>query len=406
MSAPHGTFASNASRQETSRRDRVAAALIANGMPVALMAAAWFAEAHWTETYYRGVGEDGPVEWATFWAFVVGMVGNVLLAARAIRGGFAATWYKAGVALLCFLVAGEEISWGQRLLGYRPPEYFLAHNVQLEANLHNLVRPVVWNFGIEAILAGFGVVLPLLLLAERPRAIAHRIAVYVPPASWAPGFAVLLAFYIVHPFRLCEEVIELGLGLGLALAALWRNGEESEATRPGNGLRRPLALLGAVALTAALGITSAFATGSEVTRDDGRVAQARAELEALRQDFLDMRRERGGRFVTQCNINARLHTIDSHLSLATLHGGEFARVAGRSSAERARYLLDPWEMPYWVSDECDSAARYILLYSFGPDRRRDSTPWATGGDDVGVYVFHLGTPRPGDWHELAFPELP
>ncbi len=383
------------------------AALLVNGVFVAMMAAGWVAEAYWPASYYRGVCEDGPVEWATFWALAIGVLVNARLALRAADGGFAAVWYKAGVALFCVLDAGEEISWGQRLLGFRPPEYFLAHNVQLESNLHNLVQPAVWNFGIEAILAGFGVVVPLLLLADQPRALARRLAVYVPPLSWAPGFAVLLLFYVVHPFRLCEELIELGLGLGILLAACRQDAEETGSARANAAPRSSSpALVAAVALTAALGIASAAATGSEGAGDDARVAQARAELEALRQDFADIRRDSGGRFVTQCNLNARLHTVDSHLPLPRLHEGAFARAVGSATDERVRYLLDPWNMPYWVSDECDSAARYILIYSFGPNRRRESTPWETAGDDIGVYVFHLGTPRKGDWRALAFPDVP
>ena len=32
------------------------------------------------------------------------------------------------MASRCFVVAMEEISWGQRLFGYRAPAYFLGHN--------------------------------------------------------------------------------------------------------------------------------------------------------------------------------------------------------------------------------------------------------------------------------------
>ncbi len=37
-----------------------------------------------------------------------------------------------------FMLFGEEISWGQRLLGFETPEAFKEINVQDEFNLHNL----------------------------------------------------------------------------------------------------------------------------------------------------------------------------------------------------------------------------------------------------------------------------
>jgi hypothetical protein len=42
------------------------------------------------------------------------------------------------LTLALFWAAGEEISWGQRLLHLRTPAWFEAHNVQQEINLHNL----------------------------------------------------------------------------------------------------------------------------------------------------------------------------------------------------------------------------------------------------------------------------
>jgi hypothetical protein len=44
-----------------------------------------------------------------------------------------------GTALLAFLAAGEEISWGQHWLGFSSGEFFTEHNLQQETNLHNLV---------------------------------------------------------------------------------------------------------------------------------------------------------------------------------------------------------------------------------------------------------------------------
>jgi hypothetical protein len=42
------------------------------------------------------------------------------------------------LALFCFAVAMEEISWGQRVLGWRTPEGWTELNFQNETNIHNL----------------------------------------------------------------------------------------------------------------------------------------------------------------------------------------------------------------------------------------------------------------------------
>ena len=43
-----------------------------------------------------------------------------------------------GLALLFFFGAGEEISWGQRIFGFKTPESLVQVNKQDELNLHNL----------------------------------------------------------------------------------------------------------------------------------------------------------------------------------------------------------------------------------------------------------------------------
>ena len=43
-----------------------------------------------------------------------------------------------GMALIFFFGAGEEISWGQRILGFQTPESLSQVNKQEEFNLHNL----------------------------------------------------------------------------------------------------------------------------------------------------------------------------------------------------------------------------------------------------------------------------
>ena len=49
------------------------------------------------------------------------------------------------VALVLFVMAGEELSWGQRIFGWATPELFTNINEQSETNLHNLATQVFQN---------------------------------------------------------------------------------------------------------------------------------------------------------------------------------------------------------------------------------------------------------------------
>ena len=91
----------------------------------------------------RLVREDGAIEWAgaLAWLLAAGLFVATLQAVRrtgADRRAAAAFWLL-GLALMSFLAAGEEISWGQRLFDYRTPEAIAELNLQNEMNLHNLV---------------------------------------------------------------------------------------------------------------------------------------------------------------------------------------------------------------------------------------------------------------------------
>lgn len=84
--------------------------------------------------------EDGPIEWAGFVCYLASGLLALLVAARLRRCGAGA----AGVGLLVLFglvllaVAGEEISWGQRLLDLETPEALVDGNRQDELNLHNV----------------------------------------------------------------------------------------------------------------------------------------------------------------------------------------------------------------------------------------------------------------------------
>jgi hypothetical protein len=144
--------------------------------------------------------EDGPIE-----------MGTALLAAAA-----AAAWWVAvlraradarmrqpvrllitgALALFLLFFAGEEIAWGQRLLGYRSPGFFRSHNTQSELTLHN-IEGVNERVNGVLIIGTFiyGVLLPL--AARRLPAVAALAARFgppLPPVRYAPFFALAIAY--------------------------------------------------------------------------------------------------------------------------------------------------------------------------------------------------------------------
>jgi len=84
--------------------------------------------------------EDGIIEWLQFVALATTcfvLVKRLIHFRKSKQWIFLVTTLLAALAF--FLVAGEEISWGQRLLNIETPQYFLEKNAQQEVNLHNLV---------------------------------------------------------------------------------------------------------------------------------------------------------------------------------------------------------------------------------------------------------------------------
>ncbi len=117
------------------------------------------------------VSEDGLFEVLGAVALLVGSTFTFLALLR-LRSRGGASLLKllsyAGVGLLLFVAAGEELSWGQRLLGIETPESVRRINAQGEITLHNLYGDEngqnASSLIFQAFWVGFGVLLPLLAI--------------------------------------------------------------------------------------------------------------------------------------------------------------------------------------------------------------------------------------------------
>ena len=340
--------------------------LVANMLVLIVLAYAWFLEARLPDFYYMSVQEDEYIEWASFWAFLLAAVAAIVKSREPGAGRF--PWFLFGLALFCFVVAMEEISWGQRVLGYRPPVYFLEHNFQQEFNFHNVIDTDYRKLALSATIAGYGVLLPLLALVAPLRRFFERVGIAAPPLGLLPLFAATFAMYLVYPFGHSGEWVELMLGLGMLFAllptSLWP-------------------MLAGWAVVMVLGIASGAATRMQRDEHPATMEAAQAEVEAIRRDF------ESGRVRSRCSLHKRLYSFVVKYEQFGLQSGEFASLTNQGMPEeRAEFLLDPWNSPYWIRDRCNRKARtrVSFVYSFGPNRRRDSTETEILGDDVGVFI--------------------
>lgn len=115
----------------------------------------------WHLSDFKSLGalcrEDGVIEWLTA---VLYLLAAILIVVAGKTQTIGKIWFW-GLGLLFFAIAGEEISWGQRIFGIPTPDTLQAINVQHELSLHNIsgIHERVRMFGLLFIL-GFCYLLP------------------------------------------------------------------------------------------------------------------------------------------------------------------------------------------------------------------------------------------------------
>jgi hypothetical protein len=166
--------------------------------------------------------EDSLFEWVTVTGWLLAIPFVALAAAALWRRG----WRSAGamfalLALGCFLVLGEELSWGQRLLGIDTPEPVRARNEQGDLSAHNLsILHVPYRLGMVAM----GIYGSLLVYAVRNRLRSlwpEGAMLFLPPLFLTSTFLIWVAYRGLRLFWLNEPKIYL-----------WGYGEWPELTLP------------------------------------------------------------------------------------------------------------------------------------------------------------------------------
>lgn len=317
--------------------------------------------------------EDSWIEWLTVIAFGSASVGFALVGAKR---GWRDGWFAWGLALFCFVVAGEEISWGQRLFSFVPPEVFLQKNYQEEANFHNFFnREMGPKWMLVVVLAGWGLLLPVLRKGGAGN-LLERLRVIEPPIVLAPWVVFALVLLEEYPFEMTAEYVELIAGMLFLVTAI-------PLLQPG---RKTYLALGAPLVAVAL--AGLYLNLQGVLGSEGRHACAVAETRALAA-AVD-----GGaslpRLIAKRSIDYRVHTTIQMGFLEPEIVASLDAVACEgvsTNPNRRRYALDPWGQPYWMYYErgAGSESGTALFYSFGPNRRYDSPRGRIDGtDDVGA----------------------
>lgn len=313
--------------------------------------------------YEQLAQEDFLVEWLTFGLF--GAAG-LIFAQRAYKGGPSNAWCHAAVAAFCLLVAGEEISWGQRFFGFVPPKIFLAHNYQQEANLHNLIQSILQpKWLVVLVLVGWGSALPLLLTRDLHRRLSlpDSVREIAPSPYLIPWSAIGVALLVAYPTDFTGEYIELLTG-SLFFVTAFPVSDSLAAGIPAAGLPVMLAATG----FALMEFQARFG-------NESKVACARLETRALAAAI-----QSGGatsRLFDKDYVHKRLFSAALRKYLRDNLGDSLKPLAcpGVSDApDRRAYLLDPWGQPYWIRYDSERSEEDITatVYSFGPNRRRDS----------------------------------
>ena len=345
---------------------------------------------YYPELYYLSVQEDEFLEWATFWAFALAAGVWIWAAVRQRLKTGAVPWFFTCLALFCFVIAMEEISWAQRVFAYRPPAYFLAENTQLELNFHNFITKDIRKLLLYIILSGYGILLPILACIPVTRRLLDKLVVVAPPLDLVPAFTAALILTLNYPWRFTNETVELMMAAGFLFAAVASVVYFSSQGAERQGRSRSLGNVTCVVLVVALGLSTVAMARYGRAHDPRSLEMANIEIEALQRDFLQMTEVEDERFPRRKNIHKRIYSYEGKYGDGYLNTGEFSQLMARGlPQERAIFFLDPWNDPYWIKIKWNTRRTRLtaFVYSFGPNRRRDSSRTEILGDDIGVYIF-------------------
>lgn len=181
--------------------------------------------------------EDSLQEWLTFVAYAtcVYLSGLYVYSLKKISNSklyfknALSVFFLIGVVAF-FVIAGEEISWAQRIIGFETPEHISQDNTQFEFNIHN--NSTVFRYVYKAYLA-IALYSSLSWLALRAlkaktknKELLNTVRLFIPHAKYIGYFIPMIVYVYIRMtygdkiLDKWEEFFELLLVLGIVLFLL------------------------------------------------------------------------------------------------------------------------------------------------------------------------------------------
>ena len=236
--------------------------------------------------YIWATYEDLYGEWTQTYAFGIGCLFSFALVFMRSRY----RWFFVVLGLACLYVFMEEISWGQRVFGFDTPELLKQHNLQREANIHNLfVGPMstttrdVIEYLLASVLFLYGVLYPLTLKFKWSVAQWFDRRGFAAPPFYLWPFFITAAYLEISPITFNEaEVAEILVGSSMALmtAHYWftlrrqLNANDSSSWPAGASMRLVLAMLAVIAVVGVLAVSTTqyfYSDPDKRAKMDGRI---------------------------------------------------------------------------------------------------------------------------------------
>lgn len=170
------------------------------GLSVAVLAGFFVLRTLDPNLYLAVIAEDS---WAEYFQFFSYLTAGFVLVASAHRARTGQRVVRVALALCgiaLMLVAAEEISWGQRILGIDTPESYQQINFQNELTLHNLdaVQGYLhYAYMVIGLAGGLGW---LLARALRRVAWVERLRPWLPKWYLMGYFLPVFGFYFAHDY--------------------------------------------------------------------------------------------------------------------------------------------------------------------------------------------------------------
>ncbi len=140
-------------------------------------------------------------------------------------------WFKLttmGVALAFLFVAGEEISWGQRIFNVESSDFFIENNVQDETNFHNLevggvkLNKLIFGQLLTAVILTYLIIFPILYRrSEKAKSLFKLFSVPIPRIHHAVAYLVCMALLLLISSGKKWELLELTTSF-VFFFILWR----------------------------------------------------------------------------------------------------------------------------------------------------------------------------------------